>query len=300
MRVGTRSSPLALAQTKQVLAGLPAGAEVVTTDQLRLEGVDGERLADKRRWVAALEQALLAGRIDLAVHSAKDLPSGEREGLRIGCVLRRGPAADVLICPRGRPQRVAELPAEARIGTGSLRRAAQLRALRADLIVEPLAGNVDTRLQRLEEGRFDGIVLAQAGLERLGYHGLGTPFAVEEVVPAPGQGAIVVQVREGEREVEELLRPLHDPQTAAALAAERAVAAALGADCASAVGIHARLPAQDRLELYAWVGLPDGSVWLRDRLDGPLEGAAAVGQALAKRLLASGGQALIKGERPDG
>jgi len=299
MRVGSRSSPLALAQTRLVTDRLGPDLEVITTERLRAAG-GGPLPADKRRWVADLEEALLEGRIDLAVHSAKDLPGQEREGLTIGCVLPRGPAADSLVCRQGEPGRLADLPAGATVGTGSIRRAAQLRALRPDLEVLPLAGNVDTRLRRLRDGDFAAIVLAQAGLKRLGHSRLGRPFALKELVPAPGQGAIVVQLRAGEEELGRRLAPLHDPLTAACLAAERATARALGADCNTALGVHARAIGHGQLEVIAWLGLPDGSVWLRDRAVGKMEQPELLGHLLADRLLSAGGEALLAGRRPDG
>ncbi|MFM9127114.1 MAG: hydroxymethylbilane synthase, partial [Solirubrobacterales bacterium] len=254
MKLGTRGSALALAQAETVAAGLE-GAELVT---ITTSG-DRDRQArgDKERWTRELDAALLDGRIDAAVHSAKDLPGRLAPGIAIAATPPRAEPFDAL-CGAGS---LEELPQGARVGTGSLRRAAQLKALRDDLEPVELHGNVDTRLERLAGEDYDAIVVACAGLERLG-RGDEIGARLPGMVPAAGQGTLAITVRAGE---EERVAALDDPATHAALDAERAVVIALEADCHTPIGVHAG--EQDGLfAVEAFVGRPDGSAWLRDRL----------------------------------
>jgi hydroxymethylbilane synthase len=277
LKLGTRGSPLALAQAAQVAAAIAAPVELTT---IATSG-DGERspAEDKRRWVDRIEDALLAGAIDLAVHSAKDLPGALAEGLEIAGVPQRGDVRDVLCGARS----LAELPPGARVGTSSLRRAAQLRALRADIAIVPIAGNIDTRLRALEEDGLDAIVLARAGLARLG-RPLGA--ALDELVPAVGQGALAIEARSGDELVAAAIAPLRHASTERALRAERALAAELGADCHTPIGAHAREREDGALELRAFAGRADGSLWARDSLVG--EDPVALAIALAARLRSVG------------
>jgi hydroxymethylbilane synthase len=274
MRIGTRGSALALAQTRLVAQRLP-GAEIVVVNT---SGDRGERTGDKARWVDTIEQALLDRSIDLAVHSAKDVPSVLGDGLELVGAPARADPRDVL-CGAGS---LAQLPQGARVGTSSLRRTAQLRALREDLRPVELVGNVDTRLRRLEEGAFDAIVLAGAGLQRLGRQG-GAPL--DELIPAAGQGTLALQARSGDRSVLAAVHPLRDPHTELALAAERALVRALDADCHTALGAHARVHGSE-IELRAWIGMGDGSCWITDRLSGG--DPERLAQAVAERMLAVG------------
>jgi hydroxymethylbilane synthase len=282
MRIGTRGSALALIQAEWVAARLQAPVEIVKITTL---GDRGASLEDKSRWVSELERALLDGRIDLAVHSAKDVPTELDPGLPLVAVPPRADAHDA-IC--GAPT-LAALPAGARIGTSSVRRAAQIRAVRDDIEVVDLRGNVDTRLRKLAEGQVEALVLALAGLQRLGREA-EAGGALSELVPAAGQGALAIQARAGELD-DEILDPVRDPVAMACLGAERALVHALGASCNTPVGAHAR-PAVgvDQLELQAWVGLPDGSAWLTDRVVGAAEQIGAQG---AERMLAAGAAALL-------
>jgi hydroxymethylbilane synthase len=284
VRIGTRGSALALAQAQQV-AGSLGGAELVV---LSTSGDRGEAGGDKARWVDAIEQALLEGSIDLAVHSAKDVPAQLAEGLALVACPARADPRDALCGADS----LAALPAGARVGTSSLRRRAQLQALREDLEVVDLRGNVDTRLQRLAEGRFDAIVLARAGLQRLGRE-TGAPL--EELVPAAGQGTLALEAREDDEAVAGAVAPVRDRDTEVALAAERSLVRALGADCHTALGGHARVSG-DEIELRAWVGLADGSAWIADALRG--EEPEALGRAVAERLLAAGAREMLAGEEP--
>ena len=283
MKVGTRGSALALAQAEPVAAALGAGLVTVTTSG------DRDRAArdDKERWTRELDAALLEGRIDAAVHSAKDLPARLAPGTAIGATPPRADAADALCGAAS----IEALPPGARVGTGSLRRTAQLAALRDDLEILELHGNVDTRLERLAAGDFDAIVLACAGLERLGRAGeIGARLA--GMVPAAGQGTIAVTVRAGE---EERVAELDDPAAHAALDAERAVVVGLEADCHTPVGAHAG--ERDGLfTVEAFVGRPDGSAWLHDRLAEAGAGPAELGGKVAERMLAAGaGEVLGRG-----
>jgi hydroxymethylbilane synthase len=282
MRIGTRGSALALIQAEWVAARLEAPVEIVKITTL---GDRGASLEDKSRWVSELERALLDGRIDLAVHSAKDVPTELDPELPLVAVPPRADAHDA-ICGA---QTLAALPAGARIGTSSVRRAAQIRAVRDDVDVVDLRGNVDTRLRKLAEGQVEALVLALAGLQRLGREA-EAGGALSELVPAAGQGALAIQGRAGEFD-DEILDPIRDPVATACLAAERALVHALGASCNTPVGAHAR-PAggADQLELQAWVGLPDGSAWLTDRVVG---GAEEISALCAERMLAAGAAALL-------
>ena len=286
LRVGTRASALALAQAG-VVADALGDAELVP---MTVAGDRAAAVGDKSRWVAELEEALLSGRIDLAVHSAKDVPGELAEGLAIVAVPPRADARDALCGARA----LASLAPGARVGTSSLRRAAQLRAARPDLEVGELRGNVDTRLRRLAEGRFDAIVLAMAGLERLGRSGeAGAALAPDVFVPAPGQGTLAVEGRADDERVREAVAPLNDPDALVSLLAERAVVTELGATCRTPVGAHASLRDDGELVVRAFVGLADGSVWARDELAGSAAEPAALGREVAHRLLAAGAGDLL-------
>jgi hydroxymethylbilane synthase len=255
LRIGTRSSALALAQARAVAAAIGASrpVELVTSTDGPAGGVE-----DKSRWVSVIEAALLDERIDLAVHSAKDLPVELPDGLALIGAPVRADARDTLC---GAPSLAALRPG-ARVGTSSLRRAAQLRALRSDFEICECRGNVDTRLRKLAAGEFDAIVIAAAGLQRLGLD-RGAPL--DELVPAPGQGTIALEARAGDHGALAAIKALRDAQAEAELAAERAVVGALGAGCHTPLGVHARI-VDGRLTLHAFVGLPDGSAWIRDEL----------------------------------
>jgi len=272
VRIGTRASALALVQTRQVAALFGGGHELV---EVTTSGDRGERLSDKERWVRELDAALLDGEVDCAVHSAKDVPAALPEGVVIAAVPERADPRDALC---GAPS-LAALVHGARVGTSSLRRAAQLRALRDDLDVVELRGNVDTRLRKLAAGDYAAIVLAAAGLQRLGRGDEATPLA--ELVPAAGQGCLAVTVRAGEES--RVAAIAHAPSTRALLA-ERALVRALQADCHTPVGAHAE--GDGTLTMRAFVGAPDGSAWVRDELEGA--DPDALGEEVAARLLAAG------------
>jgi hydroxymethylbilane synthase len=282
IRIATRGSALAIAQARQV-AELLGGAELVECSS------DGEP-GDKARFVRGVERALLEGEAEIGVHSAKDLPAEMPEGLVIAVVPAREDPADVWIGPGAS---LDEVPEGARIGTASLRRRAQLLAARPDLRVSELHGNVDTRLRKLAEGELDAIVLAAAGLRRLGREDEAS-FALpaEAMTPAAGQGALVLQSRAGDRESIAAATPIGEERALRELTAERAVVALLEADCTTPIGVHARVE-DERLALEAFVGLPDGSEWIRDRVEGEAAEPAAAGASLAERLIGAGARDIL-------
>jgi hydroxymethylbilane synthase len=289
LRLATRGSKLALTQARWV-ADLLGGAELVEASS------DGEP-GDKSRFVRGVERALLAGEAEVGVHSAKDLPGAMPEGLEIAGVPVREDPADVWIGPGGSLDDVAE---GARVGTASLRRRAQLLAIRPDLRVKELHGNVDTRLRKLAEGELDAIVLAAAGLRRLGREGeIGFTIPVERMVPAPGQGALALQVRGEDQESAAAAAAVSDERALRELTAERAAVAPLGASCATPIGVHARVDG-DRLEIEAFIGLPDGSEWLRDRLEAEAGDPLGAGALLAERLIGAGAHDLLERAEADG
>jgi hydroxymethylbilane synthase len=289
VRIATRASALALAQARGVAAALPGEHEIV---EMTTAGDRGAAPgSDKSRWVAELERALLEGEADVAVHSAKDVPGELPEGLAIVAVPPRADARDVLC---GAPSLEA-LPGGATVGTRSVRRRSLLLAARPDLEVVEVGGNVDTRLRRLGEGAADALVLAHAGLQRLDRtDAAGAVLDPESFVPAPGQGALALEARADAGESQAELARLEDPQAAACLAAERALAAELGGSCHTPIGGHAT-PGPDGggLRLRAFVGLPDGSAWVRDALDGSAQEPEALGREVASRMLSAGARDLL-------
>jgi hydroxymethylbilane synthase len=250
---------------------------------------DGE-VGDKARFVRGVERALLEGEAEIGVHSAKDLPAEMAEGLVIAAVPVREDPADVWI---GTGSSLDDVREGARVGTASLRRRAQLLAARPDLDVSELHGNVDTRLRRLGEGELDGIVLAAAGLKRLGRGG-EVSFAIpaEAMTPAAGQGALVLQARGDDADAVEAAAAVGDETALRELTAERAVVALLDATCATPIGAHAQVEGA-QLTIDAFVGLPDGSEWIRDRVEGEAEEPAAAGAVLAQRLLSAGARDVL-------
>jgi hydroxymethylbilane synthase len=293
LRLGTRGSALALAQARWVAERLDDEVELVeiTTsgDRESLRGVAG---GDKSRFVKEIEEALLREEIDLAVHSAKDVPGSLPEGLSIVGVPERADARDALCGAAS----VDDLPEGAAVGTGSLRRRAQLAALRPDLDVRDLRGNVDTRLRKLADGDYDALVLALAGLERLGRGDEGTPVPGSQLVPAAGQGCLALEARMGDARSAGAAATLTDAAALTRLTAERAVVTTLEADCHTPVGVHAELDGE--LRLTAFVGTPDGSHWIRDELTADPAEPAAAGRSIADRLLAAGAGELLAALSP--
>jgi hydroxymethylbilane synthase len=282
VRIATRGSALALTQARWVADRL-GGAELVEASS------DGEP-GDKSRFVRGVERALLAGEAEIGVHSAKDLPGEMPEGLEIAGVPEREDPADVWI---GVGSSLQDVPEGARVGTAALRRRAQLLAARPDLRVEEIHGNVDTRLRKLAEGDLDAIVLAAAGLRRLGREAeIGFALPVEQMCPAPGQGALALQVRAEDEAAGDCAASVNDLRAMRELTAERTVVALLQATCNTPLGVHAQVDGET-VTIDAFVGLPDGSEWIRDRLEGRAEEPALAGAELTQRLLGAGARELL-------
>jgi hydroxymethylbilane synthase len=244
-------------------------------------------VGDKSRFVKEIEDALLTGDVDLAVHSAKDLPGELPEGLAIAAVPEAEDARDALAGAGS----LETLPPGTRVGTSSLRRRSQLLAIRPDLEVAELRGNVDTRLRKLAEGGYDAIVLALAGLRRLGREDAAQAVLdARRFVPAPGQGLLALQTRTGDAGA---VTALEHPPSRARLECERAVVARLGTSCHTPVGASSELDG-GTLTAFAYVGLPDGSEWITDALDGEAGDPAGLGARLAERMLAAGAEDLLR------
>ncbi len=294
LRIGTRGSPLALAQARRVQTWLAAahpalsadGAVEIVTIVTTGDTVQNRTLAEiggKGLFTKEIDVALLERRIDLAVHSLKDLPTVLPDGLTLPCIPEREDVRDALIAKAARS--IAELPQGAVVGTASLRRAAQLLHRRPDLRVAPLRGNVDTRIAKVERGEVDATLLALAGLRRLDRAGRAMPIAVEEMLPAVGQGAIAVTCRTGDARVHSLLAPLDRPDAHTAILAERAFLAALDGSCRTPIAALATL-AGDRLAMRGLVATPDGRELLETSVTGVRADAERLGREAGEGLLA--------------
>ncbi len=292
LRLGTRGSKLALTQAESVAQRLrESGSEVEVVPVKTDDGAVG----DKSRFVRGVDEALLAGEIDVGVHSAKDIPAELTEGVELAAVPAREDPLDAYC---GKAGSLDEVPQGARIGTASLRRRAQLLALRPDLELTELRGNVDTRLQKLEEGGLDGIVLAAAGLIRLGREdAIGFRFEEAEMTPAPGQGSLALAVRAGDEPgISDQLDGLLDPAAEAELAAERTAVSVLDASCETPVGVRAALE-HGEISISGFAGLPDGSEWVRDTQTGAADDFEKLGRELGERMAAAGATELLERAR---
>ena len=298
IRLGTRASALARAQCGLVARALEARHPGVRVEVVFIR-TSGDRLAHgplapaggKGLFVKEIEEALAGGTIDVGVHSMKDMPARLADGLVVGAVPARADARDVLVGAGGGG--VATLPAGARVGTASVRRRAQLLARRDDLDVVVLRGNVDTRLRKWREGAVDALVLAAAGLARLGIdEPAARPLPVDEFLPAVGQGALCLECRAGDAATRTLLAAMDDAPSAEAVAAERAFLAAVGGDCNTPLAAHATVDG-GVVALRAAVSDLDGRRWLEDADTAPVGEGAALGRRLAERLLVRGAGALL-------
>jgi len=302
MRIGTRGSELALTQSRHVRALLGGSdadipLETITTSGDRLAEASLSRIGGKGIFTKELEDALLAGRVDLAVHSLKDLPTENPPGLILAALLVREDPRDALVSRDGLG--LSALPKGARIGTSSLRRRSQILARRPDVVVEEMRGNVPTRLRRVDEGRFDAVVLAVAGLRRLGLADRISETLEEEIMlPAPGQGVLAIQTRADDVATIGAVRRLHDPVAAAESAAERAFLAALGGGCLVPVGARGRATGET-LHLAGFVGHPSGRPSVRRAADGAMAAATEIGRALAEVVLAHGAREILAEVRSD-
>jgi hydroxymethylbilane synthase len=298
LRLGTRKSPLALWQAEYVRARLqrlhPAlQVELVamTTEGDRLLDTSLAKVGGKGLFVKELEQGLLEQRIDLAVHSMKDVTASFPPGLHIAAVCEREDPRDAFVS--NTYASLAALPAGARVGTSSLRRQCQVRATHPRLAVETLRGNVNTRLARLDEGRFDAILLAVAGLKRLGFEQrIRTSLDPHELLPAVGQGAVGIECRADDARTNALLAPLDHAMTRTCVEAERAMNARLEGGCQVPIGGYAVLEAGE-LYLRGLVGDPDGSRIIRAEIRGPAQDAVALGRRLAEELLHLGAKTVL-------
>ena len=298
LRIGTRGSPMALRQTAivrdRLVAAHPelaaAGAVEIVTIRTTGDRVQHRLLAEiggKGLFAKEIEEALLAGHVDLAVHSLKDMETWLPDGLVIACVPPRDDPRDAFISASGAS--LASLPHGAKIGTASLRRQAQLRRHRPDLLVVPIRGNVNTRLRKMEAGEVDALVLALCGLERLDLSGRATEILPREVMlPAVGQGALAIECRTADQMVRQLVEPLHDPISAACVAAERAMLAALDGSCRTPIAGFAEIDA-DRLKMEGLLLNEHGSREIRGRFEGGIDDAAVLGAELGKDLKSRAG-----------
>ena len=326
VRIGTRSSALARLQAERVAQRLRRHHPHLAVELVPIT-TQGDRdrarplyaLETAGAFVKELEQALRDGRIDLAVHSAKDVPTRLPEGLELAAFPEREDPGDALVLPAAAdPSRAAapatepgpdggvtakgeggpigpldRLPPGARVGTSSLRRQAWLRARRPDLAVEPARGNLDTRLRRLDGGAWDALLVAAAGLRRLGLgHRISAPVPPSVLLPAPGQGALAVEIRRDDAAMRRLVAVLDCPEVALAVRAERAFLAELGGTCRVPLGAWGRVEGS-RLRLRGMVAGRDGSPWLEDEVVGPAQDPEAVGRALAERLVAQGARTVL-------
>lgn len=297
--IATRESRLALWQARHVQAllgdrlGLGATLLGMTTRGDQILDRTLSKVGGKGLFVKELEQAMLEGRADIAVHSMKDVPAQQPEGLELAVFLEGEDPRDAFVSNTHAD--LDALPQGARVGTSSLRRQSQLRAMRPDLVLGDLRGNVGTRLRKLDEGMYDAILLAHAGLARLGMSARITQsLDVERFIPAVGQGIIGIECRAGDAATHQLLAPLHHELSATRLRAERALNSRLGGACQVPVAGHARLSA-GRLRLQALVGAPDGSRIVREQIEGPAAEAESLGIALAERLLTLGAADILRG-----
>jgi hydroxymethylbilane synthase len=296
LRIGTRGSPLALAQARELQTRLAAAHPALAAPEaieMVVIKTTGDKVQDRRLmeiggkglFTKEIEEALIDGRIDCAAHSTKDMQTWLPDGLVLGCFLPREDPRDALIAREGAS--LMSLPRGAVVGTSSLRRQAQVLALRPDLKVVPLRGNVETRLRKLEAGEADATLLALAGLKRIGLAERASAIlSTEEMLPAVGQGAICIEIRADDERLRRLLAPLDDRATALCVTAERACLAELDGSCHTPIAALAELEEDESLRLRALIALPDGSSVHRDERRGPARDAEALGRAAGRALKA--------------
>lgn len=296
--IASRESALAMWQAEHIrdrLQALHAGLRVsilgMTTQGDRILDVTLNKIGGKGLFVKELEQALQEGRADLAVHSMKDVPMMLPEGFALPVIGEREDPRDAFAS--NKCQLLSELPPGAIVGTSSLRRESQLRARYPHLAIQPLRGNVGTRLRKLDENQYDAVILAAAGLIRLGLQNRITAYlSVEDSIPAVGQGALGIEIRAGRDDLLPLLAPLNHAETAACVRAERQVSRRLGGSCQVPLGAHGVLK-NGQLHLHGFVASPDGRTFIHDRVEGDLSNPEALGDALSEKLLAQGAGAIL-------
>ncbi len=300
LRVGTRGSLLAKTQTEWILSrlrtenpGLETELVIVRTTGDIQQGVSFAEVGTKGMFVKEIEQALLDNEIDLGVHSLKDMPGELPAGLTLACIPQREDARDALISLNNLT--IDELPNGAKVGTSSIRRQSQLLNYRPDLNISELRGNLDTRLRKLDENAYDAILLACAGLNRLGLaHRITHPLSESICLPAVGQGALALETRKDDLLTIQLLEAVHHFETASAVTAERGFQSALGGGCSVPAAAHAKI-FNDGLTINGWIASADGQNQIRDTLSGDSKDAEKIGRALAERMLQTGGREILRG-----
>ena len=296
--IGTRKSLLALWQSNYIKSCLEAqypDCEVrlqkIVTKGDKILDVPLSKIGGKGLFTKEIETALLDGEVDLAVHSLKDMPTKLPDGLCLTAITERAVVGDAFVS--NKYNTFAEMPAGAVLGTSSLRRKAQLLAKRPDLDIRDLRGNVDTRLHKLDEGRYDAIILAAAGLTRLGYADrIKETLPCDFCIPAVGQGALAIECRTDNKEVRTMLEFLNHPATKSCTDAERAFLGLVEGGCQVPIGVHAEAE-DNRMHIVAIIASLDGSTLLRDEIDGDVNDAVALGQTLGRRMLENGGKAIL-------
>ncbi len=299
IKVGTRGSKLALTQTNYVVEALKKAAPeteaeicVIKTSGDIMQDVSLAQIGGQGVFVKEIEEALLAGSIDLAVHSMKDVPGETPEGLTFAALMPREDARDVLVS-RGNVK-MEFMPKGAKIGTGSLRRAAQIKAMLPDINIFSLRGNIDTRLKKIETENLTGVILAAAGMKRMGYLEKITQYLpIELMLPAVGQGALGLQTRKGDTELAELCGKLNHQQTFAEVSAERSYLRTLGGGCRLPIAAYGLLEGK-RLTLEGLIAAPNGSEVIRDKVWGEIGAAEELGKRLADLILEKGGRRLLE------
>jgi len=298
IHIGTRGSKLALWQANWVQSELLKAHPSISV-QITIIKTKGDKILDvplakvggKGLFVKEIEDALLEGKIDLAVHSMKDMPAQLPKGLTIGAIPQRENPQDVLVSKRGC---LVDLPEGSRIGTSSLRRASQLLVARPDIIIHPLRGNLDTRLRKLDEGDMDAIVLAAAGVRRLGLEHRITEYLDSRVMlPAAGQGALCIEIRTGDEETGALVGEMNHAETRTVVLGERAFLHRLGGSCQVPIAAHGRIE-DGRFKLSGLIAEPDGSHVFKEALTGPAASSADIGAELAQKLMGQGAMAIIE------
>jgi hydroxymethylbilane synthase len=299
--IGTRGSALALWQAEHIKTLLEKKFPKLTVE-LKIIHTQGDKILDaplakiggKGVFTKELENALLRKEIDLAVHSLKDLPTTLPKGLSIGAITKREDVRDVFIARKGKKKKFSQLSEGAIIATGSLRRRAQLLHLRPDLEIVDIRGNLNTRVKKLDESKWDGMILAHAGVKRLGWEKRITDiFPAEMILPAVGQGALGIEIRTSDKETAAFIQKLHHSATASCALAERALLRTLEGGCQVPIGAHARIT-KSGLILSAIIVSLNGSILIRGEMQGAMKNAEALGKELAKRLYRNGGKEILK------
>ncbi len=299
IRVGTRGSLLARTQTEWILNRLRAAHPELKTELVIIrttgdiqQSVAFSEVGTKGMFVKEIELALLNDEIDVGVHSLKDMPGDLPAGLKLGCIPVREDSRDALISNQNLT--LEQLPANAKVGTSSIRRQSQLLSYRPDLITTELRGNLDTRLRKLDDHEYDAILLACAGLNRLGLSGrISQPIPQKICLPAVGQGALALETRADDMDTVRLLEKVHHPETATAVTAERGFQAALNGGCSVPAAAYAVVDGAS-ITIEGWIAAPDGKYSLRDSLTGAISNAEKLGRELAERMLDAGGRRLLE------